>query len=149
MYAINYFVCHWQLGAVAAIDAVDISQDDKVEASLGVSVWPQCNHSYGSCVHDIVVLFVSLQICSWFDLAVLIEVYLLSCHNRSWTVSFGYAILLWERIHPEYGCFYKLYQHAVWYLPEWKSIPDQADPFFSSPDLSFNISNVFIIGCSV
>ena len=79
----------------------------------------------------------------------LIEVYLLYCHNRPWTVSFGYAILHWERIHPEYGSFYKLYQHAVWYLPEWKSIPDLADPFFIIPDVSFNVAKVFIIRGSI
>ena len=149
MYAINYFVWNWQLGPVAAIDAVAISQADKIEASLVVALWPQCNRSYGSCVHAIVVFFVSLHIRSWFDPSVLIEVYLLSCHNRLWAMSFEYAILRWERIHPEYGSFYKLYQHAVWYLPEWKSIPDRADPFFSSPDVSFNVANMFIFVGSV
>ena len=94
--------------------AVASSQAKEVEGSLGVALWPQCNRSYGSCTHAIVVFFVSLQICSWFEPEVLIEVYLLSCHNRPWTVSFGYAILHWERIHPEYGSFSKLYQHAVW-----------------------------------
>ena len=87
-----------------------------------------------------------LQICSWFDPEMMIEIYLLSCHNHTWTVSFGYTIIHWERIITEYGSFDKLYQHAVSYLLEWKIIPYRAEHFFSSPDVSFNVANVFIIG---
>ena len=40
MYAINYFVWHWQIGPVMAINAVASSQAKEVEASLGVALWP-------------------------------------------------------------------------------------------------------------
>ena len=56
---------------------------------------------------------------------------------------------LGTHFHPEYGPFDRLYQRAVWYPPERKSIPYQADPFFSITDVSCNVANVFIIRGSV